>query len=166
MRRIEHLHARAASKRDARVVSGAPWWCTPSVEGCCAMLMREALSALAAISVPPRGLWAMLERWPDDVNDRSYLIEVAPERRGAVVSTCMQGRGCSAVEVAPERRGGRHSDALRCTQMHSPEGLGRHTAEPRCIEPLASADPGHTPPLRDACWGEAIARDHARGGCA
>ena len=51
-----------------------------------------------AISVPPRGLWAMLERWPDDVNDRRHLIEVAPERRG-----------------------GRHSDALRCPQMHSDE---------------------------------------------
>jgi hypothetical protein len=67
-----------------------------------------------AISVPPRGLWAMLERWPDDVNDRGHLIEVAPERRGAVVSTCMQGRGCSAIEVAPERWAGG-------TQMHSDE---------------------------------------------
>ena len=77
----------------------------------------------------------MLERWPDDVNDRSYLIEVAPERRGAVVSTCMQGRGCSAVEVAPERAGGRHSDALRFTQVsrrtqaHTLEGLARNQAQ-------------------------------------
>ncbi len=51
----------------------------------------------------------MLERWPDDVNDRSYLIEVAPERAG-----------------------GRHSDALRFTQVsrrtqaHTLEGLARN----------------------------------------
>ncbi len=51
----------------------------------------------------------MLERWPDDVNNRRHLIEVAPVRRGR-----------------------RHSDALRCTQMsrrtqaHSLEGLARN----------------------------------------
>ena len=77
----------------------------------------------------------MLERWPDDVYDRRHFIEVAPERWGAMVSTCMQGRGCSAIEVSPERRGGRHSDALRCTQMsrrtqmYSPEGLGRNQTQ-------------------------------------
>jgi hypothetical protein len=54
----------------------------------------------------------MLERWPDDVNDRRHLIEVAPERRGR-----------------------RHSDALRCTQMsrrtqmYSLEGLGRNQTQ-------------------------------------
>ena len=82
----------------------------------------------------------MLQCWPDDVNDRSHLIEVAPERRG--------GRHtCTQMHSDALRCTQMHSDALRCTQTSSPEGLGRHTAKPRGFEPLAGAHSGHTPPL-------------------